>query len=152
MKQTPEEKNIQKLMQPGSLSLEGFLGNDNRHYHDIIKEDLLLLERMGITKEQVADKLQAITDQAFESYDGTLDLEDGITVEYVSVRGKVISPFKGQKPAPKGFIVYNDPGREIRLRWSPLNIQMIRDYGFFEGKGSANRLDPVLICKALFAR
>jgi hypothetical protein len=151
MKQTPDEKKIQKKMQPGSVTLEGFLGEDNRHYHEIVEEDLRLLNKLGITKEQIADKLQDITDQAFESYDGIITLENGVNVEYVSVRGKVVSPFSGQKPSPKGFVKYYDPHRKISISWCPLNIQMIREYGFFEGKGSPNRLDPDLICKLFFA-
>ncbi|MCF7912135.1 MAG: hypothetical protein K9M99_06385 [Candidatus Cloacimonetes bacterium] len=151
MKQTPDEKKIQEKMQPGSITLEGFLGNDNRHYHEIIEEDLHLLNNLGITKEQIADKLQDITDQAFESYDGIITLENGAIVEYVSVRGKVVSPFSGQKPSPKGFVKYYDPQRKISISWCPLNIQMIREFGFFEGKGSPNRLDPDLIFKLFFA-
>jgi len=151
MKQTPDEKKIQKKMQPGLITLEGFLGNDNRHYHEIIEEDLRLLDKLSITKEQIADKLQKITDQAFESYDGIITLENGAQVEYVSVRGKVVSPFSGQKPSPKGFVRYHDPNKNISISWCPLNIQMIRDYGFFEGKGSPNRLDPDLIFKLFFA-
>jgi len=150
MKQTPEEKKIQKLMQPGTITLEGFLGEDNRHYHEIIEEDLRLLDKLGISKEQVADKLQDITDEAFESYDGITTLENGAKVEYVSVRGKVVSPFSGQRPAPKGFIKYSDPQKQIRISWCPLNIQMIRDYGFFEGKSSPNRLEPELIYELFF--
>lgn len=151
MKQTPEEKEIQKLMQPGAITLEGFLGSDKRHYHEIISEDLHLLKKLGITKEQIASKLQEITDLAYESSDGLAVLDNDIRVEYISVRGKVPSPFKGQKPAQKGVVHYNDPHKEIKLCWTPLNIQMIRDYGFFEGQGSANRLDPVIICKAFFS-
>ncbi len=150
MKQTPEEIRIQKRMQPGAITLEGFLGDDNRHYHEIINDDALILNRLGISKEQISDKLQELTDLAFESDEGLLVLDDGTSVEYISVRGKMLSPFIGQKPAPKGFVHYFDPVRNIRLRWSPLNIQMIRDYGFFEGKGSANRLDPGLLYKAFF--
>ncbi len=150
MKQTPDEITIQKRMQPGVISLDGFLGDDTRHYHEIINDDALILNRLGILKEQIADKLQELTDLAFESDDDLLVLDDGTSVEYLSVRGKMLSPFIGQKPAPKGFVHYFDPVRNITLRWSPLNTQMIRDYGFFEGQGSANRLDPVLLCKAFF--
>jgi hypothetical protein len=150
MKLTPEEKRIQKLLQPGSITLEGFLGDDPRNFTDIIQEDLSILERLNISHTQIADKLQALTDEAFETYDGKIALENGATLEYFSFRGKVPSPFPGQKPAPKGYLNYNDPNSGISFCWTPLNIKMIRDYAFFEGKGSANRLDPVSLYKAFF--
>ncbi len=40
MKQTEKELQIQKRMQPGTISAEGFLGDDTRHVHDIIAEDV----------------------------------------------------------------------------------------------------------------
>ena len=152
MKQTPQEKIIQNRMKSGNLTLEGFLGNDKRHYHEIINEDLMLLNSFGITKEQVAEKLQQITDLAFEDFEGIADKEPGISVEYISIRGRVISPFNGQKPAHKGVIHYHDNNKDIHFCWTPLNIKMIRDYGFFEGKGSKNRLEPALIYKAFFSK
>lgn len=151
MKQTPEEKKIEKRMQPGVLTLQGFLGEDTRHYHEIISQDKLVLQHYGITRQQIAEKLQELTDQAFECIDGILNLPDGAVVEYVSVRGKIPSPFTGQKPAPKGVITYKDPRREIYLKWTPLNIQMIRENGFFEGKGSAHRLEPELLYRTFFS-
>lgn len=150
MKQTPEEKIIQKRMQPGVVTLEGFLGNDKRHYHEIVSEDLKILSQLGITKEQVADRLQELTDLAFENPEGLAEPAEGIKIEYISVRGKVISPFKGQRPARKGIIIYHDEKRNLKIRWTPLNIAMIRDYGFFEGKGSKNRIEPAVVYKVLF--
>ncbi|MCF7918766.1 MAG: hypothetical protein K9N06_02500 [Candidatus Cloacimonetes bacterium] len=150
MKQTPDEKSIQQKMQPGNLTLKGFLGNDQRHYHEIIAEDLKKLSQLGITKEQVADKLQELTEMAYENFEGLAEPEPGISVEYISVRGKVLSPFSGQKPAHKGVIHYHDSIRNLSFCWTPLNIKMIRDYGFFEGKGSDNRLDPEIIYLAFF--
>ena len=151
MKQTPQEKIIQKRMQRGNLTLEGFLGKDRRHYHEIIEEDLMVMSSLGITKEQVAEKLQQLTDLAFDDIEGMAEPKPGISVEFTSVRGRVISPFIGQKPAPKGVIHYHDNNNDIHFCWTPLNIKMIRDYGFFEGKGSLNRLEPAVIFKAFFS-
>lgn len=149
MKQTPQEKIIQKRMQPGNLSIDGFLGKDKRHYHEIIEEDLQVLSQYGITNEQVADKLEELTNLAFENPEGIAEPEEGVTIEYSSYRGRVISPFLGQKPARKGIIKYYDSKRNLKLQWTPLNILMIRDYGFFEGKGSKNRLEPAEVYKVL---
>jgi hypothetical protein len=152
MKQTPEEIIIQKMMQPGNITLDGFLGNDQRPYTEIIDADLKTLSSLGIIKEQIADKLQELTDLAFDNIDGIAEPEPGISVEYNSVRGRIISPFRGQRPAAKGHICYTDRNRNISLHWTPLNIVMIRDYGFFEGVGSANRLEPQLLYNAFFKK
>ena len=62
MKQTPLELRITKKMQPGVITLNGFLGNDDRHFHEIIADDEKTLEKLGYTAEQVAERMQYFTD------------------------------------------------------------------------------------------
>ena len=37
MKETPQEKRIHNNMKAGVMSANGFLGDDRRHYHEIIE-------------------------------------------------------------------------------------------------------------------
>ena len=150
MKQTPEEKKIQDKMAPGILSLKGFLGNDNRHLHDIILEDKKVLEKLGKTREEIAERMSFFTNQAFENYDGCMIVENKFEVEYFSVRGRVICPFPAPGSYQKGRINFKNLEKDISLSWTPLNIHMIKAHGFFEGIGSANRLEAEILVKALF--
>ena len=58
MKQTPLEKKVIDNFKPGKITKDGFLGDDKRHVHDIIKEDLLTLSKLGVELEEIADRLQ----------------------------------------------------------------------------------------------
>ena len=150
MKQTPEEKKIQDKMKPGEITLEGFLGTDSRHLHDIIHDDEKKLLRIGKTKEEIAQQMRYFTEQAFEHYDGSILIDRNFEVEYRSVRGRVICPFPEPGSFQKGFVHFYNRSKNIRLKWTPLHIHMIEKHGFFEGKGSANRLEPEILVEALF--
>ena len=41
MKQTPQEKQLYENFKPGKITLDGFLGDDTRHIHDIIEDTAL---------------------------------------------------------------------------------------------------------------
>lgn len=150
MKQTPLEIEIQKRLEPGVVTLDGFLGNDPRHYHEIIEEDKAILEKLGLNCEQIAEKMQYFTDQAFECYDSSLIIEDKYSVEYISERGKIISPFQEKGLFPKGLIIFKNLKNNIEIRWTPLNIHLIRKHCFFEGKGSKHRIDPIKLFSAFY--
>ncbi len=149
MKQTEKEMQIQNRMQPGIISSEGFLGDDSRHIHDIIADDEKTLEMLDVTPEEIADKLQTLTDIAYQSPYGPIEFEK-FTLEYLSYRGKVICPFVDPGVYVKAVIKLIDKDKLIEFSWTPLHIHMIREHHFFEGKGSKFRLEPELLVKCLF--
>lgn len=150
MKQTPKEEMIQQRLKPGIVTLSGFLGSDNRHYHDIIIEDIDKLKSLGKSKEEVAERMQYITDKAFE-YADEKGIVDGIyDVRYQTERGKIMSPFMDNHFSPKGIIYLTNTINNISVKWTPLNIYMIKQYGFFEGRGAIHRTEPEKLVKAIF--
>ncbi|MDY6916203.1 MAG: hypothetical protein SVM86_07810 [Candidatus Cloacimonadota bacterium] len=151
MKETPQEKKIHENMKVGVLSVNGFLGDDERHFHEIIAEDKAALKKLNISCSQIADKLQQITDKAFNSYQDSILLDDKYLVSYRSVRGKTICPFAHPGEYYKGEITLKNLENGRVLVWTPLNIHMIKEHCFFEGEGSKHRLDPLVIKKTLFS-
>lgn len=150
MKQTPQEKKIQENMQPGVITLTGFLGNDTRHLHDIIAEDRNTIERLGISQEDIADRLQYFTNLALDSYDGFIIIYEIYHIEYKSYRGKIACPFPHAGMYPKGTISLKNLSNGKEICWTPLNIHMIREHCFFEGKGATHRLEPSEVRKIIF--
>ena len=70
-----------------------------------------------------------------------------LKVRVDSSMGKIASPFGG---------LYNKENVEVKnmrtgesITWTTLNIHMIRDHGFYEGKGSHFRVEPEDIAKIL---
>ena len=150
MKETPKDKKIHKNLLPGQMSIEGFLGKDKRSFSEIISADQAELDRLDLTTKMITDRLQHFTDSAFESYDGSIIIDDKYEVIYQSFRGKLICPFGHPGVYRKGLITLKNLENGFEISWTPLNIHMIRDHCFFEGKGSVHRLKPSILKDAIF--
>jgi hypothetical protein len=50
----------------------------------------------------------------------------------------------------KGQVTLKNKQNNLQVCWTPLNISMIRNHGFFEGKGAKHRLEPDILVKAIF--
>ncbi len=150
MKQTPKEIQIIERMQPGILTRDGFLGYDERHLNEIIETDEGELQALGITAEEIADRMDFFTERAFDSYDGPIVIEEQFQVEYKSFRGKLVCPFMHGGGYRKGIIYFTNLKHNFQVQWTPLNIHLIREHHFFQGKGSKFRLEPRILSKVLF--
>jgi len=150
MKETPQESKIIARMQAGVITLNGFLGSDTRHLHEIIAEDAKVLSALGTSQSEIADRMQYFSDASFESYDTPVFIEDNYEVETDVVRGKLPCPFSHAGLYRKTLTTLHNRANGISVRWTALSIHMIREHGFFEGIGSPFRLDPQKLYKALF--
>jgi hypothetical protein len=141
MKITPQEKRIRKNFLPGTLTKTGFLGTDDRHVHDIIESDLRKLQKLGFTQERVADRLQWFIDEGKKGLEGTVDLNHH-TVRVQWQRGMIPCPFGERGLHHKLIATVIHKASSEMLRFSQLNVHMIRNHGFFEGEGGSFRIDP----------
>ena len=145
MKELPKDKKIHTNLLPGRMSIDGFLGNDKRHFSEIIRADKVKLNELNLTTQMIADRLQYFTEAAFESYDGAIIIDEKYKVHYNSFRGKLICPFGHAGMYRKGLITLKNLENEIEIKWTPLNIHLIQEHCFFEGKGSIYRLEPAIL-------
>lgn len=142
MKENPQEHDIKKDMAPGRIIADGYLGTDTRTLEAIIAEDEAVLASLGVTKEQVAAKMQAITMAALEGFGDPLDIEDTYTAQALEFMGFHGCPFKDGKRLAKRNTYVTNKKTEESMVWSDLNIHLIEKHGFFEGKGAQYRLEP----------
>lgn len=149
MKQTPQEKKIYDNFKPGKITKEGFLGDDTRHIHDIIEEDMHVLDRLRVSKEQIADRLQYFIEEGKKGLETPVDLGD-FTTQVIWRRGMLPSPFGDPKRLYHKIVatVFNKKLNK-EITYTQLNVHLIRDHGFFEGKGSVFRLEPEDVVKIL---
>lgn len=141
MKQMPDEKKVQSNFEPGKISKEGFLGEDTRHVHDIVREDLQTLVSLGVSREMVADRLQYFIDEGKKGLEGEVDL-GAFTVHVRWDRGMMPCPFGERGLYPKIVATVFSKQQERAIRYSQLSVHLIRKHGFFGGQGSVFRLDP----------
>lgn len=142
MKQTPQLDRVESRMRPGQLTLKGFLGHDDRKLVDIIAADQDIVNANSIDVEKLCNKLEQIADKGADIMESEKIVEDTYKVKVRVDRGKIPSPW-GDGLFRKGDVelIHIESGN--RLKWNELTLSMIRKHGFFGGKGSEYRIDPV---------
>ncbi len=149
MKESPDQKALRDRLMPGKISAEGFLGEDRRLPGEIIAEDLAVLNRAGITQQEAADRLAQLTEAGKPALGAPVDFNEYLQVTVTDDRGSIPCPFADAYRAPKRLTEVVDRHSGQTWQWSDLNIHMIRDHGFFEGRGSYFRIEPEQVLKLL---
>lgn len=137
-------------MQAGILTLRGFLGDDVRDFRQIIADDEMSLEKLGISAEEIADRLQYFQQQSFDSFEGPILVDEIYEVETEVVRGFLPCPFMHKGLYRKSFTTVTNIKSGKSFTYSALNIHLIRKHHFFEGKNSGFRLEPRELVAELF--
>jgi hypothetical protein len=151
MKKSPEENKLEALLRSSKLSACGFLGNDKRPVQDIIDEDTSELEKLGRTQEEIAARMQELTDSAVPALGDWIMIGRNIKISVDDSRGVIPCPWPHHVRCLKRIttVLTIDSGKS--LRWSDLNIHLIKEHGFFEGRGSPFRIEPGELVRTIFA-
>lgn len=142
MKQNPEMKTAQHNMQPGIITMHGFLGRDPRDLVQIIDEDISIIEELHISSAQIADKMEYFREQGKRGLGEFIQVAPHFAVKVDSVRGKLRCPFEDPGLVPKTNITVKNLEKTSEITYTDMNIHCIREHSFFEGKGSFFRIDP----------
>ena len=151
MKQSPRDKKLEEVLRSTHLVAGGFMGTDSRHPIEIIEQDIGALEDLGVTAIQVADRMRELTELAKPRLGNWIDYAYGkLRVKSEDYKGMLVCPW----PHPGAFekrittVEHLETGRQVS--WTDLNIHMIAEHGFFEGKGAFFRVEPTDIVSILF--
>jgi len=143
MKENPADQNTRDRLQPGQISIDGFLGNDKRPIADIIAADEGETEAADYTAKQLGGFLESLHQTGDAGWEARVPAFDGkVTVRSDETLGQVPCPFACGASCHKAEIVVKDPNGGDLLRFTPLQAHMIAEHGFFEGKGSPHRIEP----------
>jgi hypothetical protein len=142
MKQSPQTKQIVQNMQPGVITLEGFLGTDRRDLQEILEDDNGIVKRMHLTHQRIAHRMNEFRQRGEKGLGEFISIEPHFEVRVDTVRGKLPCPFLHPGIYRKANTTVRNTklGREIT--YTDLHIHMIEAHGFYEGKGSRFRLEP----------
>ena len=142
-------------MQPGRMSQVGFLAVGEKLVQ-VCQKDAETLKKLGITFEQIADRLEVVIMKARflrQGY-GTPLIDDKIAVPpYLSTGGYQECPFSKNDDhiCGKGssmISIYNLNLKKGIHNITELHAHLIRDHHFFEGS-TGYRLDPELAIEVL---
>lgn len=146
MKHNPRLARVRERMVPGRLSSAGFLGDDQRPLEEIIADDLAALARYDLAPGQVADLLDELHRAADEGLEAPREAFGGrAAVRIVEGMGRISCPFGCGTRCHKAVVRVVAGGLE--LEFTPLHAHLIREHGFFQGRGSPFRLEPAALAE-----
>lgn len=143
MKHNPAEQIIRDRLEPGHISIEGFLGHDDRTISDIVAADTGEVEAAGLTTEALGAFLEHLHVTGDGGWESRVPMYDGkISVRSDETLGQIPCPFACGAHTHKSVITVKDADGENLLIFTPLDAHLIEAHGFFEGKGSPYRIEP----------
>lgn len=149
MKQTVQLDKIQERMEPGRITLEGFLGPDKRNLVEILIEDDAAVKKMGIEHKDIAEKMMELRNAAYGGLGDFIDVPPNFKVKVETYRGKLPCPFGDPGIFPKINTTVKNTKIKKEIHFSDLQIHMIGTHGFYEGKGHKFRIEPALAAEVL---
>jgi len=119
-----------------------YLRGDERPLQRIIDDDEAEVARLGIDLDSITDKMSRLFEEGRKGFGDPVIVDEVYEVTVLEYRGIIPSPWMDQHAIPKVVVEARNLMTDQRLRFSLLSLHLIRNYRFFQGKGSPFRIDP----------
>jgi len=151
MKQSPRDKKLEEVLRSTRLVAGGFMGTDSRHPMDVIGQDMAELEKLGVSPQQLTARMHELTTLAKPRLGTWIeDVSGKLRVKSEDFKGMLVCPWPHPGSYDKRITTVEHLRTGKQISWTDLNIHMIEEHGFFEGKGSFFRIEPAEIVNILF--
>lgn len=150
MKESPQMQKLEAVLRSSKLVAGGFMGTDTRSLSEIIEADVAQISRLGFTAKQIAARMQEITDIAKAALGNWIDLRERRRARVDEAKGVIVCPWPHPGRFVKRVTIVNLIESDETIHWSDLNIHLIAEHCFFEGKGSNFRIEPGVLIKTIF--
>jgi hypothetical protein len=150
MKKSPDTQKLEETLRSPAFSAAGFMGRDTRSLAEIIDADLADLTKLNYTPQQIAERMQQITNKAKEALGNWIKIDDAHSAMITEVKGRIPCPWPHAGNFAKRITTLKDTQTGRQIHFSDLNIHLIAEHNFFEGRGSAFRIEPKEIIEMLF--
>ena len=148
MKMSPELTKAQGNMTPGKITADGFLGEDSRPLVDIIEADEEKVQSLGLTFDEIAEKLQQLFEEGRKGLGEQITIDGKWLVQVNEARGFLPCPFE-DGIFRKITTTVTHIKKNKRIIFSDLSLHLLSKHHFLEGKGSPFRLNPVPLAEIL---
>lgn len=150
MKESPQSKKLDEMLRSSQLAAGGFMGDDSRSLTEIIDADAAELAKLGYTTEQIVLRMKSITNTAKAGLENWVKIDNNRRAIVAEARGFSICPWPHSGRYVKRVTTVERLDTGGTIHWSDLNIHLIAEHGFFEGKGSAYRIEPAKLVDVIF--
>ncbi len=141
---------LENALRSSVIAAGGFLGTDSRNLDEIISSDLAELSKSGVTVAKLVERMKVITAAATASLGSEAKIEKKYLTKVEEAKGCLTCPWPDSCRFAKRITSVKNTETGKIARWTDLNIHLIEQHNFFEGKGSAYRIEPEEIVKVLF--
>ena len=149
MKQTVQMQKAQERMAPGSITRDGFLGDDRRGLADILLTDDASVKALGLEHEGIARRMIELREAGMAGLGEFVDVAPHFEVRVDSVRGRLPCPFGDPGIFPKTNVTVRNTRTGREITYTDLHIHLVWVHGFYEGRGSPFRLEPKDLAEVL---
>jgi len=149
MKQTEQMKEIQERMKPGVITLDGFLGTDERNLADILEEQDAEVKRLGLTHSRIAVRMRQLREAGKKGLGDTVEVDPHFEISVDIARGKLPCPFGHRGLVRKSIIRVRNTKNGREINFTDMNIHLIEEHGFYQGNGSSFHLDIPALAETL---
>ena len=153
MKMSPGDKKLDEMLRSSALVAGGFMGSDTRTAAEVIGADSAILQPRGVNAAMLARRMRELTAIAQEGLGMWVDADGGtLRVMSEDYKGVLVCPWGHAGHYDKRVTMAERPATGQTLTWTELNVHLIEAHGFFEGKGSAFRIEPDEAVRILFGK
>jgi len=152
MKQSPQDKKLEELLRSSALVAGGFMGDDTRSVAEVIEADRAVLHKLGANTAMLAQRMRELTKLAETGLGTWVEASGGRRVMVEDYKGNLTCPWPHAGQYHKRVTTLENTKTQQTLMWTDLNVHLIEAHGFFEGKGSAFRIEPEAAVKILFEK
>lgn len=149
-KKPPHTQKLEEVLRCSKLVYGSFMGTDTRSLAEIIDADNTKLSKTGFTIEQIAAKMQEITNIAIAGFGTWVDIDDNRQAKVEEAKGALICPWPHPSKFAKRVTTVKLTGTEQTIKWADLSIHLIAEHNFFQGKGSVFRIEPEKLIRIIF--
>jgi len=131
------------------ISRDGFLGADRRTPEAIIRADGAELKKLNLTGKAIAGRMTYFREAGKKGLGEFVPLAPHFEVLCEVARGLLPCPFGEPGRHRKTIVTVRNLRLKKEITFSDLNIHLIAEHGFFEGRGSPFRLEPTELAQVL---
>lgn len=150
MKMSPEFVRAMHNMQPGEITADGFLGDDERSLVDIIAADEAAMARQEMTFDESSERLEYLMEAGRKGLGEPVTVDGKWRVKTDEARGVLPSPFEDGvfRKVNATIATVSDPTVQVRI--TALSLHLMKKYHFLQGKGASFRIEPAKLKQVLF--
>jgi hypothetical protein len=142
MKESPRMQRLDDVLRSSRLVAGGFMGSDTRSADEIINDDAVRMAGLAVTTDEIASRMRQITKKARGGLGTWVRIDNNLRAMVHDAKGRLTCPWPHPGEFDKTVTTVGRIDSPDAIRWADLNIHMIAEHGFFEGRGSPFRIEP----------